>query len=345
MSTAKRKQVAQLAGVSEATVSRVLNGVGPVREETRRKVLEAAEQLGYYPNSLAKSMVLQKSGNIGVFLPYVPKVRLISTYYFSEILSGIGHEVREHGLSLLLQFQSPDLEPAYSLPFRTKKIDGAIILGAREGERELAAFRELREMEAPFCVVGARFAESGFCEVDADYRHGARLAVRHLYEQGYRRIACVTGDPHYSNTLDREQGVHAEFRRLGIPHDDHLRVPGNYSRKSGYEAGARLYEMRGRFDAVFAANDRMAIGLMQYLKEQGMEAGRDYGLVGFDDEDASRWCDPPLTTVRVPFFAMGRRAARMIIDMLNGTRDLGETREELPVELVVRRSTARISSA
>jgi len=339
-STAKRRQVAQLAGVSEATVSRVLNGVGPVREETRRKVLEAADRLGYIPNALAKSMVLQKSGNIGVFLPYVPKVRLISTHYFSELLSGIGHGVMERGLSLLLMFQAPDQGREYGLPFRTKKIDGAIILGARDRDIEREAFRELKKMGVPFCIVGARFDGEGFCEVDADYRQGARLAVRHLFGQGYRRIAFVNGDPEFSNTADRRKGVLEELARLGLEIDGRLHLSGNYSRTSGYKAGRRLCRMRGRFDAVFAGNDRMAIGVMQSLRERGMEAGRDYGLAGCDDEDAARWCDPPLTTVRVPFFEMGRRAALRLIDMLDGGGD-ASGREELPVELVVRRSSAR----
>lgn len=341
--TSRRKQVAQLAGVSEATVSRVLNNVGPIKEETRTRVLEAAEQLGYHPNALAQSMVLQRSGNIGVFLPYVPKVRLFSSYYFSEILSGIGHEVREHGYSLLLHFRSQEDSPSYSLPFRTRKIDAAIILGMRNRPDELEALEELADEGAQFTLVGARSSISGtFNEIDADYREGARLVVRHLAGSGRSRIAFVNGDEQYSNSADRYAGFAEELASRGIasePEPD-LLLRGNYSRTSGYELAGRLYELRHRFDAVFAANDRMALGVLQGLRERGMRAGRDYALAGYDNSDASRLADPPITTVHVPFFEMGQRAAQQLIGAMKLGGGATPQREELPVQLLVRESSA-----
>ncbi|MBW7460205.1 LacI family transcriptional regulator, partial [Paenibacillus sepulcri] len=153
----RRREVARLAGVSEATVSRVLNGVGPVKEDTRERVLAAARQLNYVPSALAQRFARSKSGNLGVILPLLPKVNLFSTYYFSEILSGIGVTAKERGYDLLLLFRKPDESRDYANLFRTQKVDGCIILGAQDVPGERAALAELQEGNYPFCLVNQRF--------------------------------------------------------------------------------------------------------------------------------------------------------------------------------------------
>ncbi|HZG85843.1 LacI family DNA-binding transcriptional regulator [Paenibacillus sp.] len=333
----KRKQVAELAGVSEATVSRVLNGVGPIREETKRRVLEAAEALGYTPSAIARSFVLQRSGNIGVVLPVVPGVRLFSSYYFSEILSGIGHALSRRGYHLLVQFRAADEPPDYGSAFRMRKVDGCIVLGATSDEAQERALSELREEGWPFCVVGQRYA-TPFPLVDADHVTGSRLAVEHLLASGRRRIAFVNGPASYSNSVDRARGFEDALRAAG--HAPALRFEGNYSRKSGIALAEALYERRSEFDAVFAANDRMAIGLMQGLKERGLQAGEHYALVGYDDSDASRSTDPPLTTVHVPFYEIGLRAAERVLDQIEAEEEEAAPQAELlDTRLVVRASS------
>jgi len=335
----KRKQVAELAGVSEATVSRVLNGVGPIREETRRRVLEAAERLGYTPSAIARSFVLQRSGNIGVVLPVVPGVRLFSSYYFSEILSGIGHALTRRGYHLLVQFRAADEPPDYGSAFRMRKVDGCIVLGATADEAQERALSELREEGWPFCVVGQRF-ETPFPLVDADHVTGSRLAVEHLLASGLRRIAFVNGPAAYSNSVDRARGFEDALRAAGLDPEGAMRFEGNYSRKSGVTLARALYERRSEFDAVFAANDRMAIGLMQGLKERGLQAGEHYALVGYDDSDASRSTDPPLTTVHVPFYEIGLRAAERVLDQIEGEDvEAAPQAELLDTRLVVRASS------
>ena len=153
---ASRKEVAELAGVSEATVSRVLNGVGPVREETRRRVLEAARKLNYQIHALAASFARGRSGNLGVVLPHVPKVRLFSTYYFSEMLDGIGEAVRERGMGLLLLYRRPQ-EPFDYVPlFRSVRIDACIVLGASSLPEEEAGIRAMADEGLPFCLIDHR---------------------------------------------------------------------------------------------------------------------------------------------------------------------------------------------
>ncbi len=325
--------------MSEATVSRVLCGVGPVKELTKRRVMEAAERVGYMPSAIARSFVLQQSGNIGVMLPVIPNVRLFSAYYFSEILSGIGHVVEQRGFSLLLHFHGLGEPPQYSSIFRSKKVDGCIILGATSNDMDMNELAQMHQQGWPFCVVGQHY-ELPYCRIDADHVDGATQAVTHLIQQGHNKILMLNGPSWFSNSLDRKQGYEAAHRAAGLEIREQRSLQGNYSRKSGLALAEQVYAMRDDFDAIFAANDRMAIGMMQGLMERGMVAGRDYAIVGYDDSDSSRVTTPPLSSVQVPFFEMGMRAAEILLDQLSGkiSRESG-CHECLSTKLVVRASS------
>lgn len=340
---ASRKEVAERAGVSEATVSRVLNGVGPIKAATRERVLAAARELGYEPSAIARSFARGESGNVGVVLPYVPKVHLFSTYYFSEILSGIGEIVRDKGCGLLLLFRSPDEETDYTAYFRTRKVDACIILGASDLPHERTALDKLQQAGFPFCIVNQHYTDGNFHEVDADHVQGSYEVVRHLLDGGARRIGFINGSGHYSNSRDRLEGYVRAMREAGLAPDPQLMAEGNYSRRSGEAALGRLMPSIGDMDAVFAANDRMAIGFMQGLRSLGLIPGRDIPVAGYDDSDGARLTDPPLTTVHVPFYEMGRLAAERVLELAAG---LGETtggpiREKLSTRLVIRQSTLK----
>ncbi|WP_442956474.1 LacI family DNA-binding transcriptional regulator [Paenibacillus sp. YIM B09110] len=336
-----RKEVAKLAGVSEATVSRVLNNVGPMKEETRERVLRAAAEIGYVPNALAQQFARRKSGNIGVILPFVPKVHLFSTYYFSEILSGIGETAKRCGYDLLLIFREYGGERDYAKLFRTQKIDACIVLGSENVPEERAALAELKREGYPFCLVNQRYDEESYATVDSDHIAGSIAAVNHLIERGRSKIAFLNGPEQYSNSTDRQQGYTHALQEAGMPVTANHIFVGNYSRKSGYELAERIGKAigEGAIDAVFAANDRMAIGLMQGLREQGYETGRHYSLVGYDDSDSSRIISPMLTTVAVPFYEMGRRAAARLLDAEYKAVGADGELELLPVRLIARETT------
>jgi LacI family transcriptional regulator len=343
-SIALRQQVARLAGVSEATVSRVLNGVGPVKEATKQRVLAAAAELGYVPSALAQQFARKKSGNLGVVLPHMAKVSLFSTYYFSEMLSGIGSEVQASGNDLLLLFREADQPRNYTALFQSQKIDALIVLGARDIELDRIALEELAREGYPFCILNQRYgprgSDSPFLSVDADHWSGSQEAVRHLIDIGCRRIAFINGPEQYSNSMDRREGYLSVLAQSGLPIEQQLLLTGNYSRKSGYELANQLTELicSGQVDSVFAANDRMAIGAMQGLREHGLEAGRDYALCGYDDADAARMASPQLTSVAVPFQEMGRKAASLVLG--GGSEGTNASRSTvLPVQLVIREST------
>ena len=342
ISIASRKEVAELAGVSEATVSRVLNNVGPIKEETKQRVQSAALKLGYTPSSLAQSFARRRSGNLGVVMPYLPKARLFSTYYFSEILSGIGSRAREEGYDLLMLFRDEDEPMDYSGLFRMRKIDACIVLGAKEDPIELASLRRLKEEGHPFCLINQHFDGEEFHEVDADHIEGSRQAVQHLLDQGFKRIAFLNGPESYSNSRDRLIGYTSALSESGIPLDASLLFEGNFSRKSGVMAAKKIVSFLDEIDAIAVANDRMAIGLQQGLQELGVARERIPAIVGYDDSDAAELTTPALSSVRVPFFELGEIATAKVLEMQRGgdlNISLQPIQIKLPTALVIRASS------
>jgi len=321
-------------------VSRVLNGVGPIRESTRIRVLEAAEALGYHRNAIAASFARGRSGNLGVVLPHVPKVRLFSTYYFSEILGGIGEAAHAHGYGLLLLHRSPDEPYDYMPLFRSVRIDACIVLGASRMESDTAGIEGMADAGVPFCVIDHSSGGEGVSAVVAAHEEGGRLAVAHLLDNGYKRIGFLNGSSRYSTSAERYSGYVRALGDRGLEPDSALCFEGNYSLTSGRAAAPAVKAQLDRLDAMFVANDRMAIGLMQGLRELGCRLPDDLPIVGCDDSDAARMSNPPLTTVRVPFYEMGRLAGERLLERLPEWRGAASIfREVVDTELVVRESS------
>lgn len=333
--------------MSEATVSRVLNNVGPIKEETKERVLAAALKLGYTPSSLAQSFARRRSGNLGVVMPYLPKARLFSTYYFSEILSGIGSKAREEGYDLLMLFRNAEEPMDYSGLFKMRKIDACIVLGAKEEPGELASLRRLKEENHPFCLINQHFAGEAFHEVDADHVEGSWQAAKHLLEQGFTRIAFLNGPESYSNSRDRLTGYARALAEVNLSVDSSLLFEGNFSRKSGIIAAKEMLPLLDEIDAIMVANDRMAIGLQQGLQELGIPRDRLPAIVGYDDSEAAELTTPALSSVRVPFYELGELAAAQIIELLgNNLADIPApaVQIKLPTELVIRASSKSINT-
>lgn len=325
----------------------MLNNVGPIKEETKERVLAAALKLGYTPSSLAQSFARRRSGNLGVVMPYLPKARLFSTYYFSEILSGIGSKAREEGYDLLMLFRNAEAPMDYNELFKMRKIDACIVLGAKEEPYELASLRRLKEEDHPFCLINQHFAGEAFHEVDADHVEGSWQAAKHLLEQGFKRIAFLNGPESYSNSRDRLTGYTRALAEVNLSVDSSLLFEGNFSRKSGIIAAKEMLPLLNEIDAIMAANDRMAIGLQQGLQELGIPRDRLPAIVGYDDSEAAELTTPALSSVRVPFYELGELAAAQIIELLGN--NLAEVpapavQIKLPTELVIRASSKSINT-
>jgi len=336
---ANRKDVARLAGVSEATVSRVFNNVAPLREETKHKVLQAAKELNYHPNVIAQNFAKGKSHNIGVIVPYLPKVNIMSTHYFSELVSGIGAKLGELGYGLLLLFQSPNERKNYVQLFQSQRVDGCIILGSSNNPEELEAIEELHQLNLPYCLVNQTFPGYSFYSIDADHVNGSFQATSSLLQKGFPHVIFLNGPEEYSNSIDRLKGYKQALVEKNILFSKELVFKGNYSRKSGYQAAKDISSLLPTYKAVFSANDRMAIGLMQGLSELGFQAGKDYAIIGYDDSEISRMTSPPLTTVRVPLYDMGQLAAEKILSFIAQNKTEPQM-VRLPVALIERESTS-----
>jgi LacI family transcriptional regulator len=337
--TATITDVARRAGVSTATVSRVLNRNYPVSDGVRQRVLDAVRDLGYVANAHARALLTSTSGTVGVILHDV------SDPYFAEIVRGI-QEVAglEDRLVVICNSQrEPDREITYIEMLRAQRVDAIIMAGGHILDDEYVM--ALREQALQLRAQGSRLILCGRHPVRADAvvpdntAGGARL-VRHLLDRGHRRIAHIAGPPNFSTTQDRLDGYREGLASFGLAADPDLVATGDFTREGGYGAAGRLLDAGVGFTAIFAANDLAAVGAMARLQERGLRVPEDVSVAGFDDVPVARDVTPALTTVRVPMVDMGRQSMRLAL------RDPGAPHEvvRLGTELVVRRSVAPPSS-
>ncbi|MCK9222395.1 MAG: LacI family transcriptional regulator [Limnochordia bacterium] len=335
---ATRDEVARLAGVSGATVSRVFNNHPVVTDRTRKQVLEAARKLNYYPNSNGRRLVSSRTNTLVVMMPYVSdKVHIFYRHYFAEILSGIAQVTNSRGYDMLVSFYPIGESPAESCVkiLMEKKADGALILGSWEDDSLL---ERLIDVQATFVLIGGVSKEQTISFIDGDHRQGARAVVDYLVGLGHRRICFVNGPWEYSNSRDRQAGYIEGLEAAGIPVEPNLILTGRYSRTSGYQLVEQILSRSP--DAIFAANDRMAFGIYQGFRERQISIPEQYSLVGYDDSDLAGYMEPKLTTVSVPLYEMGLQGAEIVINQLEGTQH-PPIQRLLPTELVIRGTVGR----
>jgi LacI family transcriptional regulator len=328
--------VAQRAGVSRTTVSFVLNDRpnANIADETRRRVLAAAAELGYHVHGAARALAGGASFTIGLVLRQLPE-QVAADALLADTLWGVGQEVHKGGYRVLVEPLSPD-GGRYSDLVRSQRVDGLIVSGPRSDDEELAA---LVEEEYPIILQGS-LPGLAAPSVDVDNRAGARDAVDHLVGLGHRQIACITNAPRaYTAAQERLDGFRDALAAARLKPDEELIVEGAFDATSGV-AAARVLIARGRpFTALFVASDVVAFGALRALREAGLRVPQDVSVVGFDDIPLAQHFDPPLTTVHLPARALGEAAGRAILDRLAGRPTLD--RSLLATDMVVRESTAR----
>ncbi|NJD27002.1 MAG: LacI family transcriptional regulator [Chloroflexi bacterium] len=330
----RSRDVAALAGVSTTTVSFVLNDRVEARisPATRKRVLDAAAQLGYSPHAAARGLAGGRSHTVGLVLRQSPE-QVAEDALLPEILRGITSAARAGGFRVLVE-PSGIRNGDYGDLIRSNRADGLIISGPRTDD---AVLRSLAAQGAPIILQGA-LEEASAPSVDVDNVAAAREAVEHLLGLGHRRIACVTNAPlSYTAARERLDGYRLALRTAGIELDDRLVAEADYSAASGRSAMARLLEADG-LTAVFVASDVVALGAMAAIREAGRRIPDDISVVGFDDIPLAAYFDPPLTTVRLPAHDLGRAVGAALLDRIAG-RPV-QARTVLPTELVIRSSTA-----
>lgn len=332
-------QVAKRAGVSRTTVSLVLNGVPgiSISEETRRRVLQAAEELGYVPNAAARSLVSGQTLTIGLVVSHAEHLQVDA--YIPQLLYSLSHTSHQHGYRVLLETVEDVSRPdAYLELVRGQRIDGLIVVNIRSDDSQLP---ELIRRNFPVVLIGFRLwpgLESKIYSVETDDQEASERATRHLIALGHTRIAHITFSPeNYYATQSRHRGYRHALEAAGLEYDPALVQFGNYSAASGYEAMQRLLRRKPYPTALFAGNDTIALGAMAAIHEKGLRIPQDIAVVGYDDIPTALYMTPPLTTVRVPAVEQGRLAVEMLSSLMRGNPP-EHTHIRLPTPLIVRES-------
>jgi LacI family transcriptional regulator len=316
--------VARTAGVSPATVSRVLNGSTAVSGDLATRVRAAAAETGYQPFGPARALRLRRTPVWSVI------VADIENPFFTSVLRGVEDVAREHDHRVLLGNSDEDLEreAAYLDTASAEQMAGVVIAVASTADSQLVP---LLDAGIPIVAVDRRPERHAVDSVIVDNRRGAALAAEHLLEAGYRRIACVTGPARLSTANERLEGYAAVVERP-------ISQRANFRQDGGSKAAAALLAGDDPPDAFFVANNLMTIGVLEAIRSAGLRVGADVGVVGFDDAPWASLIDPPLTVVAQPAREIGREAARLLV---TPSAD-GTPREVvLQPELIVRTSTTR----
>jgi LacI family transcriptional regulator len=324
--------VARLAGVSTATVSRALNGTARIAPATQAAIAAAIDQLGFAPSTIARSLVTKSTQTIAFLLPD------ITNPFYAALVSGIQDSAlaRDHTMLLCTTEGDPEREEQYLNLLRAKSVDGALVDGLVLPSDRIARF--VRE-GFPIVCLDRDIDSRSIPLVQVDNKHGGLLATRHLLDLGHTKIAHVTGAGSLRISEDRRSGFREAFAQFGLRPADDAIVDGNFTAEGGYDAIRRLLEFEVPFTAVFAANDLSAIGVVTALTQSGRRVPEDVSVVGFDDLRLAAYTSPPLTTVQQPAAEIAQRATEILIDLTHGKK-VRTMRQLLPPTLVVRGSTA-----
>lgn len=324
--------VARAAEVSIASASRALNGLDNVTSDTRARVLEAASRLRYVPNWGARSLAMKRTNTVGLVLPD------LHGEFFSELIRGVDAVARAKNLHLLVSGSHGDVgEAVEAIRAMAGRVDGLLVMSPYVGSQNLA---EALPANLPLVTFASPSGAAGHSAVRVDNMAGARLAVEHLAQAGCERIVHISGPASNFEAQERLRGYEsamAEYRPGSAP-----RVrPGDFEEEAGYAAMRAFLEECETPDGVFAGNDMMALGALLALKEAGLSAPGQVAVVGFDDIPIARFTSPPLSTLRVGVYEMGRRGLDLLLDEVAGSDEAQHTSIVISPELVVRESSAR----
>ncbi|MDH6215924.1 LacI family DNA-binding transcriptional regulator [Streptomyces pseudovenezuelae] len=335
------EEVAARAGVGRGTVSRVINSSPRVSDATRAAVEAAVAELGYVPNTAARALAANRTDAIALVVPE-PETRFFAEPYFSDMLKGVGAELSETEMQLLLIFAGNDRERQRLAQYlAAHRVDGVLLVSVHADD-PLPDL--LSQLEIPAVISGPRSAAESLTSVDSDNYGGGRSAVEHLLARGHRVIAHITGRLDVYGAQRRVDGYRDALRDAGHQADEQLVEPGDFTEEGGRRAMTTLLARRPDLDAVFAGSDVMAAGARQVLREEGRRIPDDVALVGYDDSAIARHMDPPLTSVRQPIEEMGRRMIDLLLEEIADrrpavSRGLERRQVVLATELVTRASS------
>jgi LacI family transcriptional regulator len=325
-------EVARRAGVSATTVSHVLSGKRPVAAATRERVEQVIGELGYRPNGLARSLRARRSHTVGLLIPD------ITNPWYPVLSRGLQDALAADGYHAFLC--NTDAEQDRELEFLEdlvdRRVDGIVLAAPRVPAGKACAMILGRGIA--LVIVGRVGDRPGTDMIEGDDVGAAAAATRHLLDRGHRRVAHIAGTPGMHVAADRQRGYRRALDEAGVTHDPTLVVPADFTRAGGAAAMRALLALPEPPTAVFAANDLLAIGALDVIREHGLAVPGDVAVVGFDDIDAAALMSPPLTTVVNPAYEWGRTAGRMLLDRMRGSVQGPARRHVIPYRIVIRSS-------
>ena len=332
--------VARASGVAISTVSNVLtNANRPVSAAVREKVLRAAQELNYYPNTTAQALVRRRTDTIGVVSAVVSAREIATDSYILGIMQGILAVAEEAQQNVTLYTHHWRGARESSPVFRDRRTDGLLLIVPPTDSDILAA---LSSLSVPLVTVSAMEVE-GVPSVDVDDRKGAEMAVAHLADLGHRRIAYIHGNENQVSTRNRLDGFHQAMASRGLATPDSRIQSAGYDGHGAEEAFAALMAVPDRPTALFAANDNIAIAALRAARSLGLRVPQDLSIIGYDDAPMAAVVTPALTTIRQPLAAMGAAATKTLARVIEG-KETVEARQLLTPELIVRESTGRVGA-
>ncbi|MBN2365934.1 MAG: LacI family DNA-binding transcriptional regulator [Calditrichaeota bacterium] len=332
------KDVARKAKVSTATVSLVIHNNDRISSETKTRVKRAIQELNYHPFRSARGLASQKSGNLGFIVTDDHFSR--SEPFYTQIFLGTEFQARESEYYVLLTTIPSDFNERENTPrfVLEKNVEGIILAGKIPHK----LIQKLDNYTIPLVFIDYYFSPSQHPVVMIDNISGGLKATQHLIDCGHKDIAFIAGDLQHPSISERFQGYKMALQSAGIPFREELtQYDEPYpAREQGYLAIKKLLNRKVQFTAIFACNDAMAIGIVQYLKEKNIPVPSAISVIGFDDVEANLSLDPPLTSIRVPKVEMGIQAVKIMTEILT-RKHTGPRKLLMPVELVIRGSTCK----
>jgi len=329
-STTTIRDVARAAGVSTATVSRVLNNVGPVDDNTRRNVRQVARQMKYVPSALGRGLSTRKTDAIGLLLPD------LFGEFFSEVLRGSDQTAQHSQYHLIVSSSHNNKEEIHAaLASMRGRVDGLVIMSPHIDAHTL---KENLPQSLPVVLLNCPIDDDSFDSLNVDNFGGAFAMVSHLLDHGRRRIAIIKGTERNLDAAERLRGYRGALTSAGATPDGALERDGGFSEAGGYEAARSLLSLPVRPDAIFASNDSMAIGALSALRDAGLQVPGDISLAGFDDIPIASYLTPSLTSVHVGIHSLGVQAIETLLNAVRGKNNHRKNQIVLPTTLRLRES-------
>ncbi len=299
------KEVAIRAGVSIATVSRVLNNVDPVDERTRKHVQEVAREMRYVPNAMGRSLSRRKTEGIGLLLPD------LFGEFFSEVLRGCDQTAQQSNYHMVVSSSHNNKKQTRAaLQMMRGRVDGLVIMSPHIDAETL---NENLPQSLPVVLLNCYVQSHDFDALNIDNFAGAFAMTQHLLSHGHRRIAIITGTERNFDASERLRGYVDALKEHGVPLDERLQAPGDFSESGGYHAAQQLLTLAPRPTAIFGCNDSMAIGALSALRDAGIQVPEQMALAGFDDVPIAAYLTPALTSVTVGIHSLGVRAIETLL--------------------------------